>query len=523
MNIIDNLRLHYPLPIAKLYTAVQLETDPRLQVQKLVELFEGATRYLALLGLAAYVHHQLADPQVERWRPGLSRPSLGHWVNLLKAVAPLLAPYRFQLLGDKPDQNRNPDAIGEATRRLAGMLDQTAKVKRVKLDHFLEAVTQFRNKKFGHGSLAKVQAKEIVQPLQEGLLLWLAELSVLEQYKLVYLAQVEWQEGQYIFRGIDLNAGDSPFSFTVSGTKGMSNDRVYLYDSANGEFLPLHPFFTFDDDLRLLYLYSELSSQDKLLLRCPYETPGGETPRYLDVSKTIVIGIGEATAPTDDAVEETTLVATAPTEPPSHITEGTVQPEPEPVTAAPQPALVAEAVLPPPPVAPAPASLAPSMLPKLTFDSITQQLEQRVRQVCRPQQVRYPILWIVGPPCSGKTAIVRAVGRRAGWPYIDFTLDSGCLDSLIGQEETYQPEDFFNYVRDLCQATTAEVMVLDEIEPLLGWWSWEEQDIFFQKIARATRLPCGVAIVTRLRNLSQLERIAPNKNQVFEIPAGVEP
>lgn len=101
----------------------------------------------------------------------------------------------------------------------------------------------------------------------------------------------------------------------------------------------------------------------------------------------------------------------------------------------------------------------------------------------------------------------------------------GCffvLDSLTGREETYQPEDFLKYLRRLCQSTPAEVLVLDEIEPLLGWWSWEEQEAFFQKIARATRLDCGVALVTRLRTVPQLENIAPGKNQVFEIPNGVE-
>lgn len=501
MSIVDKIRLHYPLPITKLYAAVQLETDPRLQAQKLVELFEGLVRYLALIGLAGYIHHQLVDPRVEQLRPGLARPSLGHWVNLLKALAPLMIPYHIDLLGNKSTKNRNPDAVGGATRHLAEILDYSAKIRRIKLEHFLDAVVQFRNKKFGHGTLSRPQAKEIVQPLEAALLLWFEELTVLEQHKLVYLAQVEWLEPQFNYRGIDLNVGDSPFSFTAQGSKGLSHSRVYLYSSTNNEFTPLYPFFSFDHDILLLYVYSELSSQDKPLLRCPYETPGAEIPCELDASKNNVIGVGETTS--QDLLTEVTskmagATADTPTEPLGKITKEAAQPD-----TSPQPDLL------------------PSKPEKITFDGVVQQLENRIWQVCR-RRARYPVLWVVGMPCSGKTAIARAVCQHADWQYIDFTLDTGHLDGLIGQEETYQPEDFLRYLRDLCQSTTAEIVVLDEIEPLLGWWHWDEQEVFFKEIARATRLNCGVALVTRLRSVKQLEKIVPGKNQIFEIHKGVK-
>lgn len=520
MNFEDKIKLHYPLPIAQLYAAVQLEIDPRLQVKKLVELFEGTVRYLALIGLAGYIHHQLADPQVESLRSGLVRPSLGHWVGLLRATSYLLTTSQFQLLGDNLNQNRNSDAVGEATRQLTEMLDLPPKAKRLKIDHFLSIMVEFRNKKDGHGFLPRWQARKIVPSLEAALLLWLEELTILEQQKLVYLAQVEWQEPQFLYRGLNLNTGNYLTSFTSSGAKGLAGSRIYLHHPTSNEFLPLYPFFIFDDDIRLLYVYNELSNQDKLLLRCPYETLGGETPRYLDVNKTMVVGLGLSVPVTDEAIAEETTPATSELpQTPTTTIEEKMQREPEVVPPVSGPDLFTEPSLQPPAALPEVISPSP---PLLTFDDVTEQLERRIRQVCRPQ-ARYPVLWIVGPPCSGKTAIAKAVCLRAAWTYIDFTLDPGCLDSLAGQEETYQPETFLKYLHNLCQSTTAEVIILDEIEPLLGWWSWDEQEAFFQKIARATRLRCGVALVTRLRNTSQFEKITPSKNHVFEIPIGVEP
>ena len=40
MSTGENIRLCYPLPIAKLYEAMQLESEPRQRVRKLIDLYE---------------------------------------------------------------------------------------------------------------------------------------------------------------------------------------------------------------------------------------------------------------------------------------------------------------------------------------------------------------------------------------------------------------------------------------------------------------------------------------------------
>lgn len=316
-------------------------------------------------------------------------------------------------------------------------------------------MVEFRNKKFGHGTLNKLQAKEVFQPFHDALVIWLDGLTVFDQQKLVYVAHVEWQNSQFLYRGVDLNSGDSPLSFIAQGNKGIFNDRVYLYYPNREEFLLLYPFFIFDDDRRLLYTYDELSSQEKLLLRCPYEVPGAETPYYVDAEKAIVVGIGQREF-------DTTSKNRVP-EPKQKTDQDEDKKQPDPDSTQ----IEAQIDL-------------TEQVSEVTFDSLVQQLESHILQIYRLP--RYKVLWVVGRPCSGKTLVVRAACQHTGWRYINFTLDPGHLDNILGREETYRPEDFLQYLHALCQSTNEEVIILDEIEPVLGWWSRDEQEVFLEQL-----------------------------------------
>jgi hypothetical protein len=153
----------------------------------------------------------------------------------------------------------------------------------------------------------------------------------------------------------------------------------------------------------------------------------------------------------------------------------------------------------------------------MSIEILAQSLEAQIQQVCQPQ-ARYRVLWVIGSPHSGRTSICRLVCRQRGWKYIDFTLERGYLDSLIGQEETYRPEDFSDFLHFLCDNALEEVIVLDEIEPLLGLWNWEQRELFFKQVGYATRLKKGVVIVTRLSTNQELTKLVPGRDHLFEIP-----
>lgn len=146
-------------------------------------------------------------------------------------------------------------------------------------------------------------------------------------------------------------------------------------------------------------------------------------------------------------------------------------------------------------------------------------LADRIRQVCGPQ-ARYRVLWVLGPPRAGKSTLCQEVSRRTGWQYVNFTLDPGCFDSLFGREKVYRPEDFLSALRGWCAACPTEVLTLDEIEPLLGWWTHQQQNTFFRLIGRATRLERGVVIATRLRNSQDMAKLVPGREHVFELTEG---
>ena len=160
-------------------------------------------------------------------------------------------------------------------------------------------------------------------------------------------------------------------------------------------------------------------------------------------------------------------------------------------------------------------------LPVLSkYEYILHELENHIERFV-DQQSRYPVMWITGQPCSGKTHLMKNVCQRKGWQYIDFTLEPGYLDTFIGQEEQYRPEDFLEKLRLLCKTLLNEVVIIDEIEPLLSLWKRDEQDIFFNIYRRMTRFRCRIIFITRLRTAEELMNILPGPEHVFEIPQGV--
>jgi hypothetical protein len=289
MNTVENIRRQYPLSIAKLYEAMSLEYEPRQRVRKLVDLFERTSQYLVLVGLAGYLQQGLSDPQVEELRPGLTRPSLGHWVGLLKALSQSLRPTDPNFLAADPRYNYKDEPIGAGTRLAGEMLGQKAP-KNVLLHHFLDTMVEFRNKKIGHGDLPLAEAEQIKQALEEALIQWLGELSTLYERQLVYVDEVKWRNQRFVYLGTNLNTGTSLESFQLEGDVGLDPKSVYLYLPDKNELLSLFPYFVYHAHSQVLYTYSELSNRGEPLLRCPYNAPGAAPSITVSEGKMLIVG-----------------------------------------------------------------------------------------------------------------------------------------------------------------------------------------------------------------------------------------
>lgn len=303
MSITEKIRLFYPFPIAKLFEAMWLEVDPRHRVRRLIDLFEGITQYLALIGLASYIHHKVSDPYVEKLRPGLEKPSLGHWVNLLTTIAQSIRPHDPTFLNADPKRTYKDDAILEASRKLSEVLEMPAQFQKTELAKFLRILVEFRNKKFGHGSLYTFEAEQVNEPLEAALVQWLEELSILQQRHMVSIARVESKYPHFVYIGTNLNSGAAFSLFKLNSDKTIIENRVYLYNPANTDFIPLYPFFVFNNDTYLLYVYSELSNQRKPILKCPYEITGVKIIQ-LDLDPSIILGNTQSEAITAPTTQE---------------------------------------------------------------------------------------------------------------------------------------------------------------------------------------------------------------------------
>ncbi|MBN1316514.1 MAG: ATP-binding protein, partial [Anaerolineales bacterium] len=300
------IRNQFPLHLAKLYEAVCLEPEPRLRVNKLVELYEAAISYLALVGLALYDYYDLSDERVDSDRCSLDRPSLGHWVALLRSLDACLFKARFPLLNPPLNQVLKSGPQWEAIQALANVLGSELP-KKIRRSHLLENLVEFRNKKIGHGSLSVSDAKQTLGSLESGLVDWLAGLDVLQQWTLLYIDTVNWQGEHYIYSGTNLNLGTSLYPVNRKGAATLSPAQVYLnrpIESEGEELVPLYPFIAFDSDNFLPFVFSEISSSGIPMLRCPYKSD--VPPLLLDVEAGRILGksTGETSPPPPPARPE---------------------------------------------------------------------------------------------------------------------------------------------------------------------------------------------------------------------------
>ena len=63
-----------------------------------------------------------------------------------------------------------------------------------------------------------------------------------------------------------------------------------------------------------------------------------------------------------------------------------------------------------------------------------------------------------------------------------------------------------------------DIIVIDELEPLLAWWDFDKQNNFLRTVSRALNLPKGFVLVTRLRSAAnRLPSIVPNHRHFLKL------
>lgn len=284
----DKILREYPLILAKMVESVGLETDAQLKVRKLVELFEETVRYLSLAGLALVDHFGLKSPQVREARKKLTRPTLGDWYALLEALDDSLREQEIALIAPSMSENYYQDPIQDAYLAIMEVLDQRP-AKKLRIKPFLSAIVELRNKKIGHGHLAPLEAKRLVGSLDQALTKWMVQLPLIEGYELIYVHDVKYQDPDFLYQGTNINEGTSMFAASIMGAEKISPAQVYLHK--DDVFVSLFPYLVFDNDSKLLYLYTGLSNKYNPSLKCPYDISNSNPVIELDVkSEKILAG-----------------------------------------------------------------------------------------------------------------------------------------------------------------------------------------------------------------------------------------
>lgn len=130
---------------------------------------------------------------------------------------------------------------------------------------------------------------------------------------------------------------------------------------------------------------------------------------------------------------------------------------------------------------------------------------------CCVKAPRYKVAWLVGPAQrSHKTLLAQQLCQRHGWQYVNYTLDPGYFDALADCIERYQPSQLVTAIRDWCQACTAPVLVLDELDAVLATWQPNQRRTWAGIVARLQYLPCGLIIVSHFFDQYRLAEYLPD-------------
>jgi hypothetical protein len=291
------LRTSIPYHLARLYEIAALEGDPRLRIFRLIELYEHTLRHLALTRLAEYTHRGMDEPPVEDSRSNLNRPSLGHWLTLVRALDDTLG-YPTSPWLTPPLNTKVRDGPFFLASQEISPLAEIRFPKKLRLVFFINLLVQFRNKKIGHGSLTATEAETVVKNLEDALVSWLSGLDLLQQRHLIYLRSVTWQGGRFVYEGMNLSAGTSIYPAHLLGQEPLDPDRLYLQlpkENNDPLLIPLYPFFLFESETNQFYVYNELSNKNQLILRCPYTSDS----RNLEEDPSLILG-GTKTEPAPD-------------------------------------------------------------------------------------------------------------------------------------------------------------------------------------------------------------------------------
>jgi WD40 repeat protein/serine/threonine protein kinase len=271
----ESLLQRLPLPLAQLARRALNAKAPRDLYGNAFYLWEAGLKLLGCAAVVTYAGRPNPDAQIVEALQNLARPSLGHWRDFIRRLAPALAdagvsgfaPLRDLLQGKLRDDLPRAAGLDVILRELQD--SKPTQRATVRMSELLDRLVWHRNQEIGHGAVGQ-RPTEFYERLGAALLAGAAEVfdkaDVLAGRRLLYIAEVEQKGGRWLVQRYEL-VGESARRIAAldlpreAAPRLPHGERLYLHDPAAGEDLAglvaLHPLLVYDAEAaEVLFLNS---------------------------------------------------------------------------------------------------------------------------------------------------------------------------------------------------------------------------------------------------------------------------
>ncbi len=264
----EDLLRRLPLPLAQLCRRAHNAKTPLERHQAAYYLWEASLKLLSSVAVVEYAELSDHDPQLEERLQNLARPSLGHWWEFLRRLAPILS-----AAGDGPFTAIRDLVLGKARDdlpRAAGLdasldeaLDGHGGVRAaVRVSELFDRLVRYRNREVGHGAAGQRSADfydRMGRALLAGMDELLGRLDVLAGRRLLYVEDLRKQAtGHWLVERAEL-IGENPrriesleLAPQAEAARRLCPQQLYLEapGGATGPALrSLHPLLIHDAEM----------------------------------------------------------------------------------------------------------------------------------------------------------------------------------------------------------------------------------------------------------------------------------
>jgi DeoR/GlpR family transcriptional regulator of sugar metabolism len=264
-SVLHTVLHEYPYPIAKCYERLVRTRNITERRDQVRYLFEVTLKYCACLAVAEYFRTGASDPFAEGALSCLSRPSMGHWVALLRQCLRHSSPTTMPGLSSALlDRTRTPGVV-EGFNAIRGFVDPTRKSQQesVSILTFAEAMVTYRNRSTGHGAPQHEHVEKFTPLIEAAVVEMLVHLEVLKRFPLVYLSEIRVERRRFA-HALTRLMGTSQVAMADYLTERddalLGNDRsLLILDPDHGTpLLVLHPLVIYASDEVFILQHSDL-------------------------------------------------------------------------------------------------------------------------------------------------------------------------------------------------------------------------------------------------------------------------